>query len=111
MHFFILFEYLQEIGDCAALLEKECIALSPQLGVLRVLLLHTGLGAAAQHVYTADADDDQAETKEDDKAGPYLKRRVILSDVLGEASFSLPNVRYIIDTGLELKTVSFDYLI
>ncbi|XP_060768223.1 ATP-dependent RNA helicase DQX1 [Neoarius graeffei] len=95
----------QEIGDCAALLEKECIALSPQLGTLRVLPLHAGLGGAAQHVYTADGDDSQAETKEDEKAGPCLRRRVILSDTLGESSFSLFNIRYVIDTGLELKTV------
>lgn len=106
--FVLFFRYPQEIGDCAALLEKECVALSPQLGALRVLPLHTGLGAATQHVYTADGDDSQAETEEDDKAGPCLRRRVILSDVLGEASFSLPSVRYVIDTGLELKTVSFD---
>lgn len=75
--------------------------------MLRVLPLHTGLGAAAQHVYTADGDEGQAETKEDEKAGPCLRRRIILSDVLGEASFSLPNLRYVIDTGFELKTVSF----
>lgn len=89
------------------MLEKECIALSPQLGTLRVLPLHTGLGAATQHVYTADGDDSQAGAVEDEKAGPCLIRRVILSDALGEASFSLPSVRYVIDTGLELKTVSF----
>lgn len=103
----MLFQYLQEIGDCAALLEKECVALSPQLGALRVLPLHTDLGASTQHVYSADGDDSQAEIKENAKAGPCIRRRVIMSDALGEASFSLPNVRYVIDTGLELKTVSF----
>lgn len=87
-------------------MEKECVALSPQLGTLRVLPLHMGLGAATQHVYTAGGDDSQAETLEDEKAGPCLRRRVILSDTLGEASFSLPNIRYIVDTGIELKTVS-----
>ncbi|TSL28172.1 ATP-dependent RNA helicase DQX1 [Bagarius yarrelli] len=94
----------QEISDCAALLEKECVALSPQLGAMRVMPLHAGLGAAAQHVYTADGDD-QAETTEEQKSEPCLRRKVILSDTLGEASFSLPNIRYVVDTGFELKTV------
>lgn len=101
----------QEIAECAALLEKECVALSPHLGALRVLPLHSGLGAATQHVYDTEGADDQAEPKEaeqpglDTPEGSELKRRVILTDVLGEASFSLPNIRYVIDTGLELKMV------
>lgn len=35
-----------------------------------------------------------------------VRRRVILTDTLGEASFSLSAVRYVIDTGMQLKTVS-----
>ncbi|XP_062845209.1 ATP-dependent RNA helicase DQX1 [Trichomycterus rosablanca] len=95
----------QEIGECAALLETECVALSPQLGALRVLLLHSGLGGAAQHLYSADGDQSQSETNEEEKPESSLRRRVILTDALGEASFSLPNIRYVVDTGLELKTV------
>uniref|UniRef100_A0AAR2IT79 Helicase-associated domain-containing protein n=1 Tax=Pygocentrus nattereri TaxID=42514 RepID=A0AAR2IT79_PYGNA len=66
----------QEIDECAALLEKESVALSPQLGALRVLLLHSGLGGATQQVYDTEG-----------------------------ASFSLSNIRYVIDTGLQLKAV------
>lgn len=77
------------------------------MGALRVVPLHTGLGAVAQHVYAADGDDSQGETKEEEKTEPCLRRRVILSDALGEASFSLPNIRYVVDTGFELKTVRF----
>uniref|UniRef100_A0A673ZUL8 ATP-dependent RNA helicase DQX1-like n=1 Tax=Salmo trutta TaxID=8032 RepID=A0A673ZUL8_SALTR len=79
----------QEIDECSSLLEKESVALSPQLGTLRVLHLHAGLGGATQRVYEAEPEG----------------RRVILTDTLGEASFSLSGVRYVIDTGMQLKTV------
>ncbi|XP_036435891.1 ATP-dependent RNA helicase DQX1 [Colossoma macropomum] len=101
----------QEIDECAALLEKESVALSPQLGALRVLLLHSGLGGATQQVYDTEGAEGQAEPKEEEQPGldsseeSGLRRRVILTDALGEASFSLPNIRYVIDTGLQLKTV------
>ncbi|KAL6463563.1 hypothetical protein MHYP_G00279540 [Metynnis hypsauchen] len=101
----------QEIDECAALLEKESVALSPQLGALRVLLLHSGLGGATQQVYDTEGAEGQAEPKEEEQAGldgseeSGLRRRVILTDALGEASFSLSNIRYVIDTGLQLKTV------
>ncbi|KAL7834686.1 hypothetical protein SRHO_G00289330 [Serrasalmus rhombeus] len=101
----------QEIDECAALLEKESVALSPQLGSLRVLLLHSGLGGATQQVYDTEGAEGQAEPKEEEQAGldsseeSGLRRRVILTDALGEASFSLSNIRYVIDTGLQLKTV------
>ncbi|XP_076868082.1 ATP-dependent RNA helicase DQX1 [Brachyhypopomus gauderio] len=100
-----------EIGDCAAQLEKEAVALSPQQGALRVLPLHAGLGGDAQHVYDMEVGEAQPEAGEQEQGdpdggqGPGLSRRVILSDALGEASFSLPSVRYVIDTGLQLKTV------
>uniref|UniRef100_A0A8C7U9U4 DEAQ box RNA-dependent ATPase 1 n=1 Tax=Oncorhynchus mykiss TaxID=8022 RepID=A0A8C7U9U4_ONCMY len=77
----------QEIDECGSLLEKESVALSPQLGTLRVLHLHAGLGGATQRVYEAEPEG------------------VILTDTLGEASFSLSGVRYVIDTGMQLKTV------
>ncbi|XP_017553555.1 ATP-dependent RNA helicase DQX1 isoform X3 [Pygocentrus nattereri] len=101
----------QEIDECAALLEKESVALSPQLGALRVLLLHSGLGGATQQVYDTEGAEGQAEPKEEEQAGldsseeSGLRRRVILTDALGEASFSLSNIRYVIDTGLQLKAV------
>uniref|UniRef100_A0AAX7T3G1 DEAQ box RNA-dependent ATPase 1 n=1 Tax=Astatotilapia calliptera TaxID=8154 RepID=A0AAX7T3G1_ASTCA len=78
----------QEIEECAALLEKECVALSPQLGALRLLPLHAGLGGLTQRIYESDPD-----------------AKVILTDALAEASFSLPGVRYVIDMGLQLKNV------
>ncbi|XP_072570274.1 ATP-dependent RNA helicase DQX1 isoform X1 [Paramormyrops kingsleyae] len=92
----------QEIGKCEALLEKESVALNTQLGFLKVLPLHLGLGAATQRVY-----DTGSEVKESGDQGNSGKsrRRVILTDILGEASFTLSNIRYVIDTGLQLKTV------
>lgn len=111
----------QDIEECAALVEKECVALSPQLGSMRVLPLHGALGGATQQVYDSEADgqgpsaDTDAQAKEDEEGdkgvlevtpGPTLRRRVFLTDFLGEASFSLPSIRYVVDTGLLLKTVS-----
>uniref|UniRef100_A0A8D3DEB0 Helicase C-terminal domain-containing protein n=1 Tax=Scophthalmus maximus TaxID=52904 RepID=A0A8D3DEB0_SCOMX len=84
----------QEVDECASLLEKECVALSPQLGRLRILPLHAGLGGLTQRVY---------DPLDPDSSG--VKRKVVLTDTLSEASFSLPAVRYVVDTGLQLKTV------
>ncbi|TMS08199.1 ATP-dependent RNA helicase DQX1 [Larimichthys crocea] len=104
----------QEIEECAALLEKECVALSPQLGPLRILPLHAGLGALTQRVYESEPEAstlrESDSTEGDDSSvlgagGLGVKRKVILTDALAEASFSLPAVRYVIDTGLQLKTV------
>ncbi|KAG7248909.1 hypothetical protein CRUP_028725, partial [Coryphaenoides rupestris] len=98
----------QEVEECAALLDKEAVALSPDLGPLRTLLLHTGLCAAAsQRVYEAEP---PAPSRDPGTPGTpggrgQRRRRVILSDALAEASFSLPVIRYVIDTGLQLKTV------
>uniref|UniRef100_I3K3Y1 DEAQ-box RNA dependent ATPase 1 n=1 Tax=Oreochromis niloticus TaxID=8128 RepID=I3K3Y1_ORENI len=83
----------QEIEECAALLEKECVALSPQLGALRLLPLHAGLGGLTQRIYESDPD------------ASALREDVILTDALAEASFSLPGIRYVIDMGLQLKNV------
>lgn len=97
------------------LLEKECVALSPQLGALRILPLHAGLGGQTQRVYESDpeastlTEHDSSEGVDSSTLvtrGVGLKRKVILTDTLGEASFSLPGIRYVIDTGLQLKTVS-----
>lgn len=98
-----------------ALLEKECVALSPQLGPLRILPLHARLGGLTQRVYESDPEASRLREKDScdgvdssvlGAGGPGVKRRVILTDTLAEASFSLPAIRYVIDTGLQLKTVS-----
>ncbi|KAM3599748.1 uncharacterized protein V6R79_010765 [Siganus canaliculatus] len=104
----------QEIEECVSLLEKEYVALSPQLGSLRILPLHVGLGGLTQRVY--ESDPDASALRESDSSegvdssavgarGPVHRRRVIVTDNLAEASFSLPAIRYVIDTGLQLKTV------
>ncbi|XP_041706883.1 ATP-dependent RNA helicase DQX1 [Coregonus clupeaformis] len=105
----------QEIDECGSLLEKESVALSPQLGTLRVLHLHAGLGGATQRVYEAEPEglsgDTEGSKGSEGLEGPGIgvgtgaRRRVILTDTLGEASFSLSGVRYVIDTGMQLKTV------
>ncbi|KAK5878408.1 hypothetical protein CesoFtcFv8_023818 [Champsocephalus esox] len=92
----------QEAEVCAALLEEECLALSPQLGSLRILSLHSGLGSLTQRVYEAHPEA-SAPGEKDGSEG--VKRKVVLCDSLAEASFSLPAVRYVIDTGLQLKNV------
>ncbi|XP_061588679.1 ATP-dependent RNA helicase DQX1 [Cololabis saira] len=95
----------QEIEECVSLLEKECVALSPQLGPLRFLPLHDGLGALTQRVYESDPDVAALREESSAPAPGSVRRRVIVTDALAEASFSLQGVRYVIDTGLQLKTV------
>lgn len=100
-----------------SLLEKESMALSPQLGTLRILPLHTGLGALTQRVYESDPESSTVKDK-DTTAGDGsssgsgaaslgVRRKVIVTDALSETSFSLPAIRYVIDTGLQLKTVRY----
>lgn len=98
-----------------ALLETECVALSPQLGHLKVLPLHAGLGGLTQRVYDSNAETSTLKGNESSEGvegsvvtagGPCIRRKVIVTDTLAEASFSLPAIRYVIDTGLQLKTVS-----
>lgn len=69
------------------------MALSPALGPLLVLPLHPGVGRAAQRLYE--------ETPEESR-----ERRVIVTHWLGDSSFSLGTVRFVIDSGLELRSVS-----
>ncbi|XP_038827056.1 ATP-dependent RNA helicase DQX1-like [Salvelinus namaycush] len=102
----------QEIDECGFLLQKESVALSPQLGPFRVLHLHTGLGGAIQRVYEPEPERPSGDTEGSEGlegpgigVGMGVRRRVILTDTLGEASFSLSAVRYVIDTGMQLKTV------
>lgn len=89
------------------------MSLSPQLGSLKILPLHAGLGGLTQRVYNADMsahkENDGSEGKDGTTPGvddPAIQRKVILTNSLAEASFSLPDIRYVIDTGLQLKTVS-----
>ncbi|XP_061655344.1 ATP-dependent RNA helicase DQX1 isoform X2 [Phyllopteryx taeniolatus] len=97
----------QEIEECATRLEVERVALSAQLGSLKILPLHTGLGGLTQRVYNTEVsphrENDGSEGK--DAGDPGIQRKVILTHCLAEASFSLPAIRYVIDTGLQLKTV------
>ena len=93
--------------ECSALLEKEAVALSPHLGPLRTLPLHAGLGAASQRVYEAEVPPPPPPPpRGPGGAGEAGRRRVVLTDTLAEASFSMPGIRYVIDTGLQIKTVS-----
>ncbi|XP_051981130.1 ATP-dependent RNA helicase DQX1-like [Xyrauchen texanus] len=100
---------VQEINECCVVLEKECVALSAHLGSLRVISLHTGDGASSQQVYESESTEDKHQDKEaaglEVSGAPSLRRRVILTNVLGEASFSLNNIRYVIDSGVHLKTI------
>lgn len=95
-----------------SLLEKECVALSPQLGPLRILPLHAGLGGSAQRIYESEPDPsspgaaDSSEGGGSSVTGAVARRKVVVTDALAEASFSLPAVRYVIDTGLQLASVS-----
>ncbi|XP_061656877.1 ATP-dependent RNA helicase DQX1 isoform X2 [Syngnathoides biaculeatus] len=102
----------QEIQECAARLEVEHVALSTQLGSFKILPLHTGLGGLTQRVYTTEVsthrENNSSETKDStmlDAEYPGIQRKVILTNSLAEASFSLPGIRYVIDTGFQLKTV------
>lgn len=81
------------------------MALSPQLGPLRLLPLHAGLAGLTQRVYESDPDP-SVQKEAGGSEGPAVRRRVILTDSLAEASFSLRGVRYVVDTGLQLKAVS-----
>lgn len=94
----------QSIEECGALLEKEGVALSPQLGALRIVPLHCDLGPQTQRVYEPEVSLNN--TNDSDLAqATGVRRKVILTDTLGEASYSVPQIRYVIDTGLHLKTV------
>uniref|UniRef100_A0A8C5F6B5 ATP-dependent RNA helicase DQX1 n=1 Tax=Gadus morhua TaxID=8049 RepID=A0A8C5F6B5_GADMO len=103
-HVMVFLASAQEVEECSALLEKEAVALSPHLGPLRTLPLHAGLGAASQRVYEAEVPPPPP-PRGPGGAGEAGRRRVVLTDTLAEASFSMPGIRYVIDTGLQIKTV------
>ncbi|XP_031443917.1 ATP-dependent RNA helicase DQX1 [Phasianus colchicus] len=82
----------QEITECCRAIQTEAVALNPGLGPLLVLPLHPGVGRAAQKVYEAPEE------------GSW-ERRVVVTHWLGDSSFSLGSVGFVIDTGLELRSV------
>lgn len=82
----------QEIAECCRAIQTEAMALNPGLGPLLVLPLHPGVGRTAQKVYEALEEGGR-------------ERRVVVTHWLGDSSFSLGNVRFVIDTGLELRSV------
>lgn len=115
---------VQEVEACVALLDKECVALSPQVGSLRIFPLHAGLGTLNQRLYVSKTDTlrpaEQSSTDEEEEGAETPKssgtrppkmrrrrrRRVVVTDALAEASFSMPDIRYVVDTGLQVRTVS-----
>lgn len=75
-----------------------CESLSRELGTLavpepppRVLPLHPGCGQAIQAVY--------------EDTGVSV-RKIVVTHWLADFSFSLPSIRHVIDSGLELRSVS-----
>ncbi|EMP29835.1 ATP-dependent RNA helicase DQX1 [Chelonia mydas] len=84
----------QEISECCEAIRTEAVALNPGLGPLLALPLHPGVGRAAQKVYEVP-----------EQCSRPQGRRVIVTHWLADSSFSLGTVRYVIDTGLELRSV------
>lgn len=82
---------LQEILLCCESLSREVEPLALTGPPLRVLPLHPGHGLAVQAAY------------EDIDLGA---RRVVVTHWLADFSFSLPSIRHVIDSGLELRSVS-----
>ncbi|XP_064007383.1 ATP-dependent RNA helicase DQX1 [Pogoniulus pusillus] len=80
----------QDIMECCGAIQTEAVTLNPGLGLLQVVPLHPGVGRAAQKVYEEES---------------IRERRVIVTHWLGDSSFSLGTVRFVIDSGLELRSV------
>lgn len=83
--------FLQEISLCCESLSREVGTLVLPGPQLQVLPLHPGCGQAIQAVY------------EDTDMGA---RKVVVTHWLADFSFSLPSIRHVIDSGLELRSVS-----
>ncbi|EQB76931.1 ATP-dependent RNA helicase DQX1 [Camelus ferus] len=79
----------EEISLCCESLSREVGPLVPQGPPLRVLPLHPGRGQAVQAVY------------QDTDLGA---RKVVVTHWLADFSFSLPSIRHVIDSGLELRS-------
>ncbi|XP_059973693.1 ATP-dependent RNA helicase DQX1 [Mesoplodon densirostris] len=80
----------EEISLCCASLSRDGGSLENHGPPPRVLPLHPGCGQAAQAVY------------EDVEPGA---RKVVVTHWLADFSFSLPSIRHVIDSGLELRSV------
>ncbi|XP_004464404.1 ATP-dependent RNA helicase DQX1 [Dasypus novemcinctus] len=80
----------EEISQCCESLSREAGPLAPQGPPPRVLPLHPGCGPAVQAVY-----------ENLDPGG----RKVVVTHWLADFCFSLPAVRHVIDSGLELRSV------
>ncbi|XP_075355466.1 ATP-dependent RNA helicase homolog DQX1 isoform X4 [Mycteria americana] len=91
-HILLFLASEQEIAECCGAIQTEAVALNPGLGPLLVLPLHPGVGHAAQKVYEALEESGR-------------ERRVIVTHWLADSSFSLGAVRFVIDSGLELRNV------
>ncbi|XP_052505313.1 ATP-dependent RNA helicase DQX1 [Budorcas taxicolor] len=80
----------EEISLCCESLSRKVGSLENQGPPPRVLPLHPGCGQAVQAVY------------EDTESGA---RKVVVTHWLADFSFSLPSIRHVIDSGLELRSV------
>ncbi|XP_053445986.1 ATP-dependent RNA helicase DQX1 [Nycticebus coucang] len=80
----------EEISLCCESLSRKVESLTFQGPPPRVLPLHPGCGQAIQAVY------------EDLDMGA---QKVVVTHWLADSSFSLPSIRHIIDSGLELRSV------
>ncbi|XP_026954880.1 ATP-dependent RNA helicase DQX1 isoform X2 [Sagmatias obliquidens] len=80
----------EEISLCCESLSRDGGSLENQGPPPRVLPLHPGCGQAVQAVY------------EDIESGA---RKVVVTHWLADFSFSLPSIRHVIDSGLELRSV------
>lgn len=85
----------QEIEECCEALRLAAASLDPGLGSLLVLPLHPSVGRQVQKLY---------ETLEPLAGGPV--RRVVITHWLADSAFSVGSVRHVIDTGMELRSVS-----
>ncbi|KAM6221350.1 ATP-dependent RNA helicase DQX1 [Rhynchocyon petersi] len=80
----------EEISLCCEALSRELASLDPHGPPPQLLPLHPGHSQAVQALY------------EDVDAGT---RRVVVTHWLADFSFSLPSVRHVVDSGLELRSV------
>ncbi|XP_040849580.1 ATP-dependent RNA helicase DQX1 [Ochotona curzoniae] len=81
----------EEITLCCDVLSKEVGSLALPGPPPQVLPLHPGCGRAIQAVY--------------EDMGTGGARKVIVTHWLADFSFSLPSIRHVIDSGLELRSV------
>ncbi|XP_018097050.2 LOW QUALITY PROTEIN: ATP-dependent RNA helicase DQX1 [Xenopus laevis] len=83
----------EEAYQCSATLLTEALSLNPSLGNLVPFTLLESSGSEVQCVYEAL------------QGHSGTQRRVFLSQSLSELSFSLPHIRYVIDTGTEQQNI------